>query len=331
MVLHWELYEDFTWKLYAGLIGACMLCFISFRRWNTPAFYRSNISMVGMTAIVTGSNSGIGKETALDFARRGARVILACRNPAKGEEAAKEIRELTDNDQVVFRLLDNASLESVRSFAETILKEESRLDVLVNNAGVSRCHANEKTATGYDLQFGINHLGPFLLTHLLLPLLKETGPSRIINVSSVAHTMVSSLCYLNTKQAFEETFAYATCKLCNILFASELGRRLQGTGVTAYSLHPGMADTRILHPRSSRLHGRFVLFFFRNILRPFTISIEAGAQTTIYCALDESVPYYSGRYFADCQLAEETELARDEKIASQLWDLSCKLTGVENA
>ena len=133
--------------------------------------------------------------------------------------------------------------------------------------GVSRCHADEKTVSGYDLQFGINHLGPFLLTHLLLPLLKKSAPSRVLVVSSVAHKMVNSLCYLHTKQAWEETIAYSTCKLCNILFAAELARRLEGSGVTAYSLHPGMVDTRILHPRSSRIHGKIALFICRNILR----------------------------------------------------------------
>ncbi|XP_022096229.1 retinol dehydrogenase 12-like [Acanthaster planci] len=330
MAFDWQLYEDFSWKIYSGLAAVVCLCVYAFRRWNAPTFYRGTASLTGKTVIVTGSNTGIGYESALNFARRGGRVILACRNRAKGEEAAAKIRQLTGNEQVVFRLLDNACQKSVREFAKVILREEARLDILVHNAGVSRCHSNEKTESGYDLQFGINHLNPFLLTQLLLPLLRKTAPSRVLVVSSVAHKMVQRLCYLNTKQAWEETIAYSTCKLCNILFAAELARRLKGTGVTAYSLHPGMVDTRILHPRSSRFHGRLLLLFCRNVLRPFCISLEASVQTTLYCALDPSVTQHSGRYFADCRLAKESKLARDEKIASQLWDLSCKLTGTEN-
>ncbi|XP_038058991.1 retinol dehydrogenase 12-like [Patiria miniata] len=330
MAFYWQLYEDVTWKVYVGLAAVVCLAVYSFRRWNTPAFYRGTATLNGKTVIVTGSNTGIGFESALNFARRGARVILACRNPSKGEEAAAKIRELTGNDQAVFRLLDNAKQESVRQFAEVILREESRLDILVHNAGVSRCHGDEKTESGYDLQFGINHLSPFLLTHLLLPLLEKSAPSRVLVVSSIAHKMVNTLCYLQSKQAWEETVAYATCKLSNILFAAELARQVEGRGVTAYSLHPGMVDTSILHPRSSRLHGELLLFFSRNILRPFCISLEAGAQTTLYCALEESITSYSGRYFANCKLAKPSKLAQDEKVASQLWDISCKATGIEN-
>ena len=207
---------------------------------------RSKASLSGKTVIITGGNTGIGKETAIDLARRGARVILACRSPEKAEAAVKEVRAKSGNDNVVFRRLDLASFESIRQFASQILQEEPRIDILINNSGVMGC-PYQKTKDGFEMQFGVNHLGHFLLTHLLLDRLKEASTARIVNVSSVAHTFVNGINFddLNSEKSYTTHSAYFRSKLANVLFTRSLAKRLVGTSVTANSLHPGSVRTEL--------------------------------------------------------------------------------------
>uniref|UniRef100_A0A4W3J3Y0 Dehydrogenase/reductase (SDR family) member 13a, duplicate 3 n=1 Tax=Callorhinchus milii TaxID=7868 RepID=A0A4W3J3Y0_CALMI len=200
---------------------------------------KSDVSLNGRTVIVTGANTGIGKETALDMARRGARVVLACRSKDRAE-AAK-----TSNNQVVFMHLDLASLKSVRAFAETFLKSEPQLHILINNAGVGLVG---KTEDGFSMGVGVNHFGHFLLTNLLLERLKQCVPSRVVVLASETYRMVgldfSKLS--RTEPGHTNGFLdYAHSKLCNVLFARELSNRLEGTNVTCYSVHPdsrGLSD-----------------------------------------------------------------------------------------
>ncbi|XP_035288516.1 dehydrogenase/reductase SDR family member 13-like isoform X3 [Anguilla anguilla] len=212
---------------------------------------KSSTTLHGKTAIVTGANTGIGKATALELAKRGARVILACRSQERAEAAIRDIKRESGNAEVVYMQLDLASLQSVRSFAETFLKTEPRLDLLINNAGLL---VEGKTEDGFGMIFGVNHLGHFLLTLLLLERLKECGSSRVINVSSKGYTFGTvDFNYLSTHKelgvggsGYRLFKLYCHSKLCNVLFTHELAKRLQGTSVTCYSLHPGWGAYRIM-------------------------------------------------------------------------------------
>ena len=207
---------------------------------------RSKRRLEGKTAIVTGANTGIGKETAIDLAKRGARVIVACRDPKRGADAVRDIKGASKSDEVIMKRLDLASLASVRQFSEEILQEESRIDILINNAGVMLTPYC-LTEDGFEMQFGTNHLGHFLLTNLLLDRIKESAPSRIVNVSSTANYR-GSLDFDNMMWAnggYTPWRSYDRSKLANVMFSRELAKRLEGTGVSTYSLHPGIINTEL--------------------------------------------------------------------------------------
>ena len=206
---------------------------------------RSTERMDGKTVIITGGNTGIGKETAIDLAERGARVILACRDLSRAEAAMRDIRKKSQSELVVYRHLDLASLASVRQFSEHILQEVSGIHVLINNAGVM-FPPYTKTEDGYELQFAVNHLGHFLLTHLLLDRIKSSAPSRILAVSSHAHyTGNLDFTDMMWTKRYQAQLAYCRSKLANVMFARELAKRLAGTGVTVYSIHPGSVNTEL--------------------------------------------------------------------------------------
>ena len=209
------------------------------------AVCKSKARLDGKTVIITGANTGIGLETAVDLAKRNARVILACRSVERGETAAVEVRKRSDNDNVVFVQLDLASLDSVRKFAAKILEEEPRIDILINNAGVLN-NTYIKSADGYELTFAVNHLGHFLLTNLLLDRIKEAPSARIVNVSSMGHSMGKiDFDDLNSERSYSRWRSYGTSKLANILFTRSLAKRLKGTRVTANVLHPGAINTEL--------------------------------------------------------------------------------------
>ena len=216
-----------------------------FRKWMAGGVCRSKARLDGKTVIITGANTGIGLETAVDLAKRNARVILACRSVERGEKAAVEVRKRSNNDNAVFRQLDLASLESVRKFAGKILEEEPRIDILINNAGVALPERN-LTKDGFEMQFGTNHLGHFLLTYLLLDRIKEAPSARIVNVSSMGHSFGHlDFDNLNSERSYSQLVTYGTSKLANIVFTRALAKRLEGTRVTANSLHPGSINTEL--------------------------------------------------------------------------------------
>ena len=215
------------------------------RRYFAGGVCRSKARLDGKTVIITGGNAGIGKETAIDLAGRNARVILACRSVEKGEKAAVEVREKSGNDDVVFRQLDLASLASVRQFAATVLEEEPRIDILINNAGVMACPYS-KTEDGFEMQFAVNHLAHFLLTNLLLDRLKEAPSARIVTVSSLMHVLGKiNFDDINSEKSYDPWRAYNQSKLANILFTRSLSRHLAFTNVTANALHPGAIATEL--------------------------------------------------------------------------------------
>ncbi|XP_053728491.1 dehydrogenase/reductase SDR family member 13-like [Synchiropus splendidus] len=288
----------------------------------------SAVKLHGKTVIVTGSNTGIGKTTAIDLAKRGARVILACRSKQRGEAALVDVKRESGSKNVVFMQLDLGSLQSVRSFAENFLRLETRLDILINNAGV---YMQGRTEDGFGMMFGVNHIGHFLLTNLLLDRLKECKPSRIVNLSSVAHNFgkIDFDC-LNKHKAlglgtsFREVLqVYSDSKLCNVLFTHELAKRLKGSGVTCYSLHPGAINSELARNTSSTLLLLLypvTSFFFKNT--------DQGCQTSLHCALQEGLEPFSGRYFSNCTVREVYAKAKDDAAAKKLWELSERMSGL---
>ncbi|XP_042356635.1 protochlorophyllide reductase, chloroplastic-like [Plectropomus leopardus] len=289
---------------------------------------KGNAAMGGKTVIITGGNTGIGKATAMHLAKKGARVILACRNRSKAEAAIADIQQETGSTDVLYMQLDLASLKSVRCFTETFLKAESRLDLLINNAGLV---ADGRTEDGFGIEFGVNHLGHFLLTHLLLERLKEDGGGRVVTLSSMAyrwgHIDLEALAvnkHLGTGRYSWQFFqAYCNSKLCNVLFTHELAKRLKGTNVTCYSVHPGVVRTEL-----SRHVSLWQKVFIEPVARLLFLDPEAGAQTTLHCALQEGIEPLSGRYFSCCGVQEVCAHARDDTVALKLWEVSEELCGL---
>ncbi|XP_037040061.1 retinol dehydrogenase 13-like isoform X2 [Bradysia coprophila] len=277
--------------------------------------------------LITGCNTGIGKETALELAKRGAHIYMACRDMKKCEEARKEIVLDTNNGNVYCRECDLASFKSIRNFVSQFQKDSERLDVLINNAGVMRC-PKWTTKDGIEMQLGVNHMGHFLLTLLLLDTLKKSSPSRIVVVSSIAHERGKiNLDDLNSDQSYDEGAAYNQSKLANVLFANELAKKLAGTGVTVNSVHPGIVDTDII--RHMSFYSSWIAnIFIRPFVWPFVKNPKSGAQTVIALALDPELEKTSGTYFCDLKPSKISEAAADAKTAEWLWRVSEKWTGV---
>ncbi|XP_078673788.1 retinol dehydrogenase 12-like [Branchiostoma floridae x Branchiostoma belcheri] len=301
------------------------------RKYFGGGVCRSNARLDGKTVVITGANTGIGKETARDIARRGARVIVACRDLAKAEAAAEEIRKDTGNGNVVVEKLDLASLKSVREFAAKANGTESRLDILINNAGIMTC-PQWKTEDGFEMQFGTNHLGHFLLTNLLLDKLKTSAPSRVVNVASSAH-YGGHIHFddINLEKSYGPIKAYCQSKLANVLFTKELDRRMKGKGVTTYSLHPGGIHTELQRHLDASYGWLFYLLkpvFFAGLVL-FGKTPRQGAQTTIHCAVSEGLETSSGLYFTDCAPKEPIPEAKDEAVAKKLWELSEEMVGLK--
>lgn len=276
----------------------------------------------GKTVVITGANTGIGKETALDLAKRGARVIMACRDMERAQAAVKEVTELSGNENVVCMKLDLADSKSIKEFAEAINKGESQLNILINNAGVMVCPYG-KTADGFEMQIGVNHMGHFLLTYLLIDLIKRSAPARIVTVSSMAHSWGSiNLDDINSEKSYDKQKAYSQSKLANVLFSHSLAKRLEGTGVTTYSLHPGVVQTDLWRHLSATQQ------VFMKIAKPFTKNSVQGAQTSIFCAVEPSLEKESGRYYSDCAPANCSAKGKDDALAQKLWELSCRMLSI---
>ncbi|XP_070843563.1 retinol dehydrogenase 14b [Chaetodon trifascialis] len=286
-------------------------------------------TMRGKTVIVTGANSGIGKALAGELLKLQARVIMACRDQRRAEEAARDIKEQAGPEQgeVVIKLLDLASLRSVRKFCEEIHQEESKIDVLINNAGIYQCPYS-KTEDGFEMQFGVNHLGHFLLTHLLLDLLKRSAPCRIVVVSSKLYKYGHiNFDDLNSEKNYDKAFCYSQSKLANLLFTLELARQLEGTGVTVNALTPGIVRTGLgrhvqIPVLAKPLFSLASMVFFKSPLE--------GAQTPLYLACSPEVEGVSGKCFANCKEEELMAKATDDQAAKKLWEISRRMVGLEN-
>ncbi|XP_046880220.1 retinol dehydrogenase 12 [Hypomesus transpacificus] len=284
--------------------------------------WASDERLEGKTVVVTGANTGIGKETARDLAKRGARVILACRDKTKAEKAVSDITKEVGGAKVVAGQLDLADTKSICEFAEHIYKTEKALHILINNAGVAMCPYST-TVNGFETQFGVNHLGHFFLTFLLLDLLKHSAPSRVINVSSLAH-MMGKICLedLNMERSYHPVKAYAQSKLANVLFTRELAKRAEALGVTAYAVDPGVVNTELV----------------RHLQRPLQVLVSRfsylvktpaeGAQTSIYLAVTPESELCTGGYYRSCAEAVCSKAGLDDGTALKLWTVSCHLLGI---
>jgi NAD(P)-dependent dehydrogenase (short-subunit alcohol dehydrogenase family) len=283
--------------------------------------------MQGKTVVVTGGNSGMGFETAAALATMGARVLVTARNADKGRAAIAALAQRTGGEgrcQLV--VFDLADLSSVRRGAAEILDVAPRLDVLVNNAGAVLSERAE-TVDGLEATFATNHLGPFLLTNLLLERIRASGPSRIVNVASTAHAAARQgipFDDLQSEHRYAGMRVYGQSKLANILFTLELARRLEGSGVTANSLHPGTVRTGY----GADGDARGLLALGIKIAGPFFLSPAKGARTSIYLASSPEVAGVSGEYFVKCRPKEPRRWAQDPDAARRLWQVSEELVGL---
>jgi retinol dehydrogenase-12 len=272
----------------------------------------------GRTFIVTGATGGIGMVTARELAARGATVFITARSPAKGRAALDELRTTTNSDRVQLLSLELGDLGSVRACANAFLQSGEPLHGLINNAGLAGQRG--LTASGFELAFGSNHVGTFLLTELLTPRLRESSPARIVNVASEGHYKAKGIDFdavrrkTRTRTAFPE---YCVSKLANVLHAAELGRRLQDSGVTTYSLHPGAVATDV---------WRSVPWPIRPLMTRRMLSPQDGARTTLYCATSPEVADQTGDYYDSCKRTAPSELVTPE-LAAELWRRSADWVG----
>jgi retinol dehydrogenase 14 len=278
--------------------------------------------MTGKTVLITGATSGVGKATAMGLANMGARVVMVGRDRGRGEAAMADIKERSGNASVGLMLADVSSQKEIRRLADEFRGAYPRLDVLINNAGVFRSE-RITTADGIEATFAVNHLAYFLLTNLLLDRLKASAPSRIVNVASADHSNGAiDFDDLQGEKGYGGAKAYSQSKLANVLFTYELARRLQGTGVTANCLHPGVVGTNL----GSGVSGAFG--FVVRALRPLMKSPEKGAETSIYLASSPEVEGVSGGYFVKKAEARSSKASHDERLATRLWEASAELTNL---
>lgn len=280
--------------------------------------------LTGKVIVITGATSGIGAETALALARMGAAVYVHGRSPHKIDTVTSMIRSATGNANIDGLSADLADLAQVRALAAEIQARADRLDVLINNAGGVLMSA-QKSASGYEIQFAVNHLSHFLLTGLLLNRMKVTasrqGEARIINLSSIAHW--PGRMHWNTAGKSGRGFgAYAQSKLANLLFTYELARRLAGTGVTANAVHPGLVATSF-----GKTGNSGVMKAAMSILAPFSKSPARGAETSVYVASAPELKGVTGRYFANCKTARSSRASHNEGDQRRLWELSEQMAG----
>lgn len=283
-------------------------------------------SMAGKICMVTGATSGIGEATALGLAHQRATVVVVGRNPQKGADTVDKIKSKTGNSSVKFMHADLSSQKDIRRLAEQFKSSYQRLDVLVNNAG-GKFLSRQETVDGYEMTFALNHLAYFLLTNLLIEPLKVSGKSRIINVSSGAHSGCSKINFddLQFKKGYIGKKAYEHSKLANVLFTYELARRLKGTRITVNAVHPGGVITNFCKNNGWVSWAKHVTahLLARNLVGP-----TEGAKTSLYLATSPDVEGVSGKYFSNLKAVYSSSASYDENAAKRLWDVSLGLTGL---
>jgi len=279
--------------------------------------------MQGKTVLITGANTGIGKATALLLAQKGARIIMVCRNKQKGGAALREVQRANPQPGHSLACCDLSSMEQVRDLGRHLSQTYSTLDVLISNAAAFFTEW-QLTGEGFERQWAINHLAPFLLTNQLLPNLQAAAAARVVVVSSKGnykgHIHFEDL---NLTKGYTGLKAYRQSKLANVLFANELARKLIGTHVTANSLHPGVVGTQIGYANNNKLPA-----LVWRLGNPFMLTPTQGAATVVYLASSEAVTGVTGHYFDNCRPKRANELAYDEALARRLWEVSARQVGL---
>lgn len=279
--------------------------------------------MSGKVCIVTGSNSGIGKETALALTKMGATVVMVARNQERGEKAHAEIIEKTGSTSVDLMLCDLASMDEIRRFASAFKNKYDRLDVLINNAGAV-FSKRQLTVDGFESNLAVNHLAPFLLTYELLPLLKSSAPSRVINLSSGLHKRAKiDIDDLQHEKSYPGRRVYGSAKLMVMMQTYEMARRLDGTGVAVNVVLPGFVATN-LGSSSGSLASKIMF----KLVRPMQISAEEGALTSVYVATSPEVEGVSGKNYDKSKEAPSSDLSYDRDLQKQLWDATVDMLGL---
>jgi retinol dehydrogenase-12 len=276
------------------------------------------MDLAGKNVIVTGANTGIGRVTALELARKKARVILACRSEERTAPVLQEIAGF--GGRAEFLKVDLAELSSTRAAAESFLSRGEPLSVLVNNAGLAG--ARGLTKDGFEITFGTNHMGPYLFTRLLLPALERAGESRVVNVSSEGHYRAGGIDWDAVRKPTRTTTGlheYCVSKLANVLFSNELARRSGKSGVRTYSLHPGAVASDV---------WREVPWGIRHVMKLFMLSNEDGARTTLFCATSDAVRDQTGKYYDNRREQRASDAALDEALAGALWERSAAWAGL---
>ena len=266
--------------------------------------------MKNKTILITGSTDGIGKQTALELAKSGYRLIVHGRNPETTKQTAEFIASKTNNDNIGFFVADFSSLQNVRQLSNEIHSKYDHLDILINNAGI---FMNEKKLSqdGFEMTFAVNHLAPFLLTKLLMDLLQKSPQGRIVNVASMAHASELDFKNLQGEKSFDPYTAYSYSKLCNILFTNLLAEKTFDSPITVNSLHPGVIGTKLLHAGWGSGGSR----------------IQEGSITSVYLATSPEVESVSGKYFSNSRQAKSSAISYDRDIQKQLWELSEEMIG----
>lgn len=267
--------------------------------------------MKNKTILITGSTDGIGKQTALDLAKTGATILLHGRNPARGERVVHEIRKATGNGRIEIFIADLASLKQIRSLAEQVHQKHKILHILINNAAIYE-NTRKITQGGFEMSFAVNYLAPFLLTYLLLDLMKRGAPSRVINVSSMAHASSIDFENLQGEKHYSGYEAYSLSKLCDILFTYKLASRLEGTGITANCLHPGVINTKLLKTGWG-MGGS---------------PVTEGSKNSVYLATSPELKGVTGKYFVNKKQAKSSGISYNQETQTKLWHISEKLTGI---
>ena len=275
----------------------------------------NSLPLIGRVALITGANTGIGLVTARELQKRGAHVFMACRSVGRARAALDGIRSELGTAAgcapIEVLALDLGDFDSVRQCAQAFLARRVPLHLLINNAGLAGSRG--LTKSGFELAFGTNHLGHFLLTQMLLDRIKSSGPARIVTVASRAHTRVSGIDWEAVRKP-TKTMAglpeYGVSKLANVLFSAELSRRLAGSGVTTYSLHPGVVASDV---------WRAVPWPFRSLMKLGMISVEVGAATTLHCASSVEAGHETGLYYDKCQVKTPSRVGQDSALAAELW------------
>ena len=313
-----------TGLITAGVAG---LTAIAYAKLRSKASCKIAKDLTGQVVIITGANTGIGKETTRVLAQMGATVILACRDQEKTRFVLEELKQGTKNDKIDFIRLDLSDLRSIKDFVEEFERKYQTLNILINNAGVGSVPTRKETKDGFELVFGTNHLGHFYLTTLLLDTLKRSTHSRVINVSSLMHKGCKMRWDdLMLEKSFNPIFTYSQSKLANVLFTKELQKRVVDSNIKVVALHPGTIHTELNRHFEEKWYFRII---FTAIINPafgvFGKTRLQGAQTTLYCALEDYDKLQAGGYYSDCKIAIASGEACNEENAKKLWEVSEKL------